>query len=176
VDKEDNRKTPHTEKVSIESPHSGRYMLVGYDRYRAIGDTVCMAHIEFEADETLRMEDDSNLHLDCGYFPVLGTVDGRPGSACFTASAALTERGIWPFPMIYGARERMLPLGHAPTSLERRTLAEFQRWAIRRYYTVVDFADYDVSARDRRTRADACYCSAACRQLAYRARIRFVIA
>jgi hypothetical protein len=44
--------------------------------------------------------------------------------------------------MIYGTRDRALPLGDAPASLERRTLAEFQRWAIRRYYTVVDFADY----------------------------------
>jgi hypothetical protein len=63
----------------------------------------------------------------------------------------MTERGIRPYPMVYGARERTLPLGNAPASLERRTLAEFQGWAIRRYYTVVDFADYDVSARDRGT-------------------------
>ena len=45
----------------------------------------------------------------------------------------MIERGIRPFPMIYGARDRTLPLSHAPVSLERRTLAEFQRWAIRKY-------------------------------------------
>ena len=39
----------------------------------------------------------------------------------------MTERGIRPFPMIYGTRDRTLPLGHAPASLERRTLAQFQR-------------------------------------------------
>jgi hypothetical protein len=53
----------------------------------------------------------------------------------------MTERSIRPFPMIYGERDRTLPLGHASASLERRTLAEFQRWAIRRYYMVVDFAE-----------------------------------
>ena len=56
----------------------------------------------------------------------------------------MTERGIRPFPMIYGVRDRTLPLGNAPTSLKCQP-TEFQRWAIRGYYTVVDFADYDVS-------------------------------
>jgi hypothetical protein len=97
----------------------------------------------------------------------------------------MTERGIRPFPMIYGGRDRNLPLGNAPACLERRTLAEFQRWAVRRYYTVVDFADYDVSVRDRRTeprrrcrhcsrslpagaRSDARVCSASCRSTHFR--------
>jgi hypothetical protein len=101
----------------------------------------------------------------------------------------MTERGIRPFPMIYGLRDRTLPLGHAPTSLERRTLAQFQRWAIRRYYTVVDFAGYDVSARDRGTeprrrckhclrslaagaRSDARFCSESCRNTHFRRQAR----
>jgi predicted nucleic acid-binding Zn ribbon protein len=96
----------------------------------------------------------------------------------------MTERGIRPFPMIYGDRDRTLPLGDAPASLERRALAEFQRWAVRRY-TVVDFADYDVSVRDRRTeprrrcrhcsralpagaRSDARFCSPSCRSTHFR--------
>jgi hypothetical protein len=61
----------------------------------------------------------------------------------------MTERGIRPFPMIYGDRDRTLLLGEAPASLERRTLAEFQRWVIRRFYSVCDFVDYDASMREQ---------------------------
>src|SRR5215471_3103375 len=81
--------------------------------------------------------------------------------------------------------DRTLPLGHAPASLERRTLAQFRRWAIRRYYTVVDFADYDTSVHAQRTeprrrcrhcsrslpagaRSDARFCSESCRSTHFR--------
>ena len=52
----------------------------------------------------------------------------------------MTERGIKPYPMVYGERTRRLEPEH-PT-LGHRTLADFQRWAIRRYYTVVPFAGF----------------------------------
>ena len=51
--------------------------------------------------------------------------------------------------MIYGQRERGLPLGRAPAVLEHRTLADFQRWAVRRLYKVVPFDNYDAQARER---------------------------
>jgi hypothetical protein len=60
----------------------------------------------------------------------------------------MVERGIRPYPMIYGDRERTLPTqngGH----LEHRTLAEFQRWAVRRLYAVVPFEFYDGRTRTR---------------------------
>ena len=44
----------------------------------------------------------------------------------------MVERGVRPYPMVYGERERTLPTGNG--RLEHRTLAEFQRWAVRRYY------------------------------------------
>lgn len=59
----------------------------------------------------------------------------------------MTEREIRPYPMIYGDRERTLPLGNCPQRIARRTLNEFQRWAIRKAYTFVPFQDYDVAAR-----------------------------
>lgn len=67
----------------------------------------------------------------------------------------MTERGIRPYPMVYGAGNphRTLPMGGYNERIEQRTMAEFSRWAIGRYYTVCDFQDYDVSARgtpDRR--------------------------
>ena len=49
--------------------------------------------------------------------------------------------------MVYGDRERGLPLGGANQRLEKRTLGDFQRWAIRRLYNVVPFEHYDVKAK-----------------------------
>jgi hypothetical protein len=51
--------------------------------------------------------------------------------------------------MIYGDRERTLPTGKDNGRLGHRTLAEFQRWAVRRLYTVVPFEFYDGRARER---------------------------
>lgn len=59
----------------------------------------------------------------------------------------MVERQIRPYPMIYGQRDRTLPLGGCSQRLERRTLAEFQRWVIRRGYAVVPFEHYDVNAK-----------------------------
>ena len=78
----------------------------------------------------------------------------------------MVERQILPYPMIYEReRKRGLPLGNLtslsfempgtkietrwliedPThpSLARRTLQDFQRWAIRKYYRIVAFDQYD---------------------------------
>jgi hypothetical protein len=65
----------------------------------------------------------------------------------FHRFARMAELGIRPYPMIYGDRERRLPLGGCGERIARRTLAEFQRWVIRKAYTVVPFQDYDVSAK-----------------------------
>jgi hypothetical protein len=59
----------------------------------------------------------------------------------------MTALGIRPYPMIYGDRERTLPLGGVNQRLGHRTLKEFQRWAIRRAYVVVPFEAYDVNAK-----------------------------
>jgi len=59
----------------------------------------------------------------------------------------MVAQEIRPYPMIYGDRERTLPLGGCNQLIERRTLAEFQRWAIRKAYTFIPFQDYDVSAK-----------------------------
>jgi hypothetical protein len=53
----------------------------------------------------------------------------------------MADMGIRPFPMVFGDRRRGLP-----GDLPGRTLAQFQRWAVRRLYTVVPFADYDPAA------------------------------
>jgi hypothetical protein len=57
----------------------------------------------------------------------------------------MAARDIRPYPMIYGEHNRYLEPAH-PT-LGRRTLADFQRWAIRKYYTVVDFEHYEAGAK-----------------------------
>lgn len=61
----------------------------------------------------------------------------------------MVEREIRPFPMVYGDRHRGLPLGGTNLRLMRRTLGEFQRWVIKRRYTVVPFENYDVNAKGR---------------------------
>lgn len=77
----------------------------------------------------------------------------------------MVERGIRPYPMIFDRlTKRGLPLGELTTvkvklsgrertliaeptdpRLEQRTLQQFQRWAIRKYYTVIPFENYDGS-------------------------------
>lgn len=65
----------------------------------------------------------------------------------------MTERKIRPYPMVYGERQRQLEPDHP--KLGHRTLAEFQRWAIRKYYTVVSFEDYDGSATEKLVKTEA---------------------
>jgi hypothetical protein len=59
----------------------------------------------------------------------------------------MTARGIRPYPMIYGDRNRMLPLGGCNLRIDRRTLADFQRWVIRKAYNFIPFEAYDVNAK-----------------------------
>lgn len=61
----------------------------------------------------------------------------------------MVERGIRPYPMIYGDRDRTLPLGGYNGNIAHRTLKEFQRWVIRKAYTFLPFEAYAVSARGR---------------------------
>lgn len=61
----------------------------------------------------------------------------------------MVAREIRPYPMVYGDRDRTLPLGGCNQRVGRKTLAEFQRWAIRKAYTFVPFENYDVSAKGR---------------------------
>ena len=56
----------------------------------------------------------------------------------------MAARKIRPYPMIYGPRDQTLPLGGCNQRIEHRTLAEFQRWVIRRAYTIIPFEHYDV--------------------------------
>jgi hypothetical protein len=59
----------------------------------------------------------------------------------------MVEREIRPYPMIYGDRDRRIPLGGCNMRIEQRTLSEFQRWAIRKAYNFIPFEFYDVNAR-----------------------------
>lgn len=61
----------------------------------------------------------------------------------------MVARGIRPYPMVYGERNRGLPLGGCNQRIGHRTLAEFQRWAIRKAYTFIPFEHYDVNAKGR---------------------------
>jgi hypothetical protein len=61
----------------------------------------------------------------------------------------MTDIGIRPYPMVFGERDRSLSLGGAPERLERKSLGDFQRWAIRKIYTVLPFEHYR-SSEDRR--------------------------
>ncbi|KAA0571106.1 radical SAM protein [Azospirillum sp. Sh1] len=65
----------------------------------------------------------------------------------------MVERGLLPYPMVYGDRTRTLPLGGWNEPIEHRTLGEFQRWVIRGAYRAnppIPFRDYDVSAKGPR--------------------------
>jgi len=57
--------------------------------------------------------------------------------------------GIRPYPMVFGDKNRTIPLGGINARIDRRTLSEFQRWAIRKAYTFIPFEAYDVNAKGR---------------------------
>jgi hypothetical protein len=58
----------------------------------------------------------------------------------------MAERGIRPYPMVFGNKRRCLPTG-GEQGVEGRTLGQFQRWAVRRLYTVAPFAEYEPASR-----------------------------
>ena len=58
--------------------------------------------------------------------------------------------GIRPYPMVFGSRDKMLPLGGHNARIGHRTLGEFQRWVIRKAYNFIPFEHYDVNAKGRR--------------------------
>ncbi len=55
----------------------------------------------------------------------------------------MVARGIRPFPMIYGDRHRTLPMGGFNGRVAHKPLWEFQKWAVRRYYELMPFEDFD---------------------------------
>jgi hypothetical protein len=59
----------------------------------------------------------------------------------------MADLGIRPFPMPFGDRRRGLPTGDIGGDFSGKTLGQFQRWAVRRFYTVVPFEQYDASMR-----------------------------
>jgi hypothetical protein len=59
----------------------------------------------------------------------------------------MVSRGIKPYPMVYGDRARRLELGGYNADIKSRTLAEFQRWTVRRAYMFIPFEHYDVNAK-----------------------------
>jgi glycosyltransferase involved in cell wall biosynthesis len=61
----------------------------------------------------------------------------------------MVEREIRPFPMIYGDRFRSLPLGGYNGRIAHKPLWEFQKWAVRRYYELMPFEQFDNNARAR---------------------------
>lgn len=59
----------------------------------------------------------------------------------------MVERGVRPFPMIYGDRHRTLPAGSYNGRVAHKPLWEFQKWAIRRYYELMPFEAFDNNAK-----------------------------
>lgn len=60
----------------------------------------------------------------------------------------MLERGIKPYPMCYGDKKKVLPLGETNARLEKKTIGDFQRWVNGIVYRKgVDFQDYDANAR-----------------------------
>lgn len=59
----------------------------------------------------------------------------------------MVERGIRPFPMIYGDRYRLLPLGGCNQRIAHKPLWQFQKYVVRRYYEFMAFEDFDNNAK-----------------------------
>jgi hypothetical protein len=59
----------------------------------------------------------------------------------------MVARGMKPFPMIYGNRNRPIPLGSFNQRIGHRTLSEFQSWAVRRTFAIVPFEHFNADHR-----------------------------
>lgn len=83
------------------------------------------------------------VYMLCGYYP------NETWQTIFRRFNAMVELGICPYPMIYGNRHRRVPLGGHNQCIEKRTLGEFQRWAIRKAYTFIPFDAYNVNVKGK---------------------------
>lgn len=88
-------------------------------------------------------------------YMLVGYDPAETWSSIFHRFNRMVERGIKPFPMVYGDRERLVPMGGLNVRVGHQRLKDFQRWVNAGIYRAgVEFADYDVNARASR-RADA---------------------
>jgi hypothetical protein len=68
-------------------------------------------------------------------YMLVGYRDGETMDEVMYRFQRMVARGIRPYPMVYNNQDR--------------ELKRFQRWAIRKYYTFVPFAEYSVNAKGR---------------------------
>jgi hypothetical protein len=81
-------------------------------------------------------------------YMLVGEAPDETWAQVFHRFNRMVERGIKPFPMIYGDRGRTLPLGGLNNRIEHKTLANFQRWVLRAQYRQgVEFAAYRGGAK-----------------------------
>lgn len=82
------------------------------------------------------------VYMLCGYDPA------ETWASIFHRFDRMVERGIRPFPMVYGDRTREVASGGLNRDLRRKRLMDFQRWVNTGLYRRgVDFAAYDSSQR-----------------------------
>lgn len=67
----------------------------------------------------------------------------------------MVARGVRPFPMIFGDRHRTMDPGGYNGRIAHKPLWEFQKWAIRRYYELMPFEEFDNNAKERNKQQDA---------------------
>jgi hypothetical protein len=84
-------------------------------------------------------------------FMLIGWDKAETWERVFYRFNKMVALGIRPYPMVYGDRDRRIELGGFNQRIGHRTLGEFQRWAIRKSYNFIPFADYDVNAKGRGT-------------------------
>lgn len=61
----------------------------------------------------------------------------------------MVDRGIRPYPMVFGDKHRTLPLGGFNGRIGHKPLWQFQKWVIRRYYEIMPFEQFDNNAKFR---------------------------
>lgn len=102
----------------------------------------------FAGVETLRRHGIPPTHLLV--YMLIGYDKRETWERIFYRFEKMVALGIRPYPMVYGEKHRGLELGACNKPIERRTLAEFQRWVIRKAYTFIPFEHYDVNAKGAR--------------------------
>lgn len=102
----------------------------------------------FKGIETLRKHGVPPTHVMA--YMLIGYDKRETWERLFYRFNRMTELGIRPYPMVFGDKDRTLPLGGHNARIAHRTLSEFQRWVIRKAYTFIPFEYYDVNAKGRK--------------------------
>lgn len=82
-------------------------------------------------------------------FMLIGFDENETWDRLFYRFNRMVERGVLPYPMVYGDKKRFLPIGGYNGRIAHKTIGDFQRWANTGLYRAIPFDAYHASAKPK---------------------------